>query len=218
LDGLRESLVIDFIHTSVPGDTPEDLTGLDFSNPEYRQRATAFAAAVAERYGDELDYLELGNEVNIYFNDHPEEVDPFLEFVRGAREAIHAVRPDLPVGTVVAFHELINNDQLDTLDNYKFGDFLAYTYYPHVPGFRYDGDPGVFAGVLDQMIERSGEMPFIIGENGWATAVSLGGAKRDKRITSVRPSPRWPHGVARLAGTCGSVFTMVSSRSARKAG
>jgi hypothetical protein len=177
LEGLRQSLVIDFIHTSVPGDTPEDLTGRGFSDPEYRQRATAFAVAAAERYGDELDYLELGNEVNIYFHDHPEDLEPYLEFVREAREAIHVARPDLPVGTVVAFHELINSDELDALDAYKFGEFLAYTYYPHSAGFRYDGDPEVFAGVLDQMIERSGEMPFIIVENGWATADSLGGSE-----------------------------------------
>jgi hypothetical protein len=177
LEGIRQSLVIEFIHTSVLGDAPDDLAGLSFSDPEYRERATAFAVAVAERYGDELDYLELGNEVNIYFNDHPEEMQPFLEFARQARDAIHAVRPDLPVGTVLAFHELINNGQLDLVDTFKFGDFLAYTYYPHAPGFRYDGDPGIFVGVLDQMIERSGDMPFIIVENGWATAASLGGSE-----------------------------------------
>lgn len=177
LEGMRLSLVIDFIHTSVPGNPPEDLVGRGFSDPEYRQRATVFAVDVAERYADELDYLELGNEVNIYLNVHPEDVQPYLEFLREAREAIHAVRPDLPVGTVLAFHELINNGQLDMIDTVKFGDFLAYTYYPHTAGFRYDGDPGVFAGVLDQMIERSGEMPFIVVENGWVTADSLGGSE-----------------------------------------
>jgi hypothetical protein len=177
LEGLRQSLVIDFIHTSVLGDSPEDVAGLSFSDPVYRDRATAFAVAVAERYGDELDYLELGNEINIYFKDHPDVVQPFLEFLQQARQAIHAVRPDLPVGTVLAFHELIDDERLDLIDTFKFGDFLAYTYYPHKPGFRYDGDPGVFAGVLDQMIERSGDMPFIIVENGWATADSLGGSE-----------------------------------------
>jgi hypothetical protein len=177
LEGMRESLVIDFIHTSVLGDAPEDLTGRAFSDPEYRSRATAFAVAVAERYGDQLDYLELGNEVNIYLNDHPEDMQPFLEFIREARQAVHEVRPGLPVGTVLAFHELMSSGRMDMLETFKFGDFLAYTYYPHTPGFRYDGDPGVFAGVLDQMIERSGDMPFIIVENGWATAESLGGSE-----------------------------------------
>ncbi|HLC04882.1 MAG TPA: hypothetical protein VJK02_17750 [Anaerolineales bacterium] len=177
LEGLRLSLVIEFIHTSVPGDAPEDLVGRSFSDPEYQRRAAAFAAAVAERYGDQLDYLELGNEVNIYFNDHPDELQPFLDLLREARDAVYVVRPDLAVGTVLAFHELMASGRLDMIDTFKIGDFLAYTYYPHSPGFRYDGDTSVFAGVLDRMIERSGDMPFIVVENGWATARSLGGSE-----------------------------------------
>ena len=177
LEGMRLSLVIEFIHTSILGETPDDLEGKGLDDPEYRRRAVAFAAAVAERYGEQLDYLALGNEVNIYFQDHPDDIQPFLDLAAEARAAVHVVKPDLPLGTVLAFHELMARDRLDLIEPFKFGDFLAYTYYPHTPGFRYDGDPGVFAGVLDQMIERSGGTPFIIVENGWATAPSLGGSE-----------------------------------------
>jgi hypothetical protein len=52
LEGLRLSLVINFIHTSLPGETPPDLTGKRFADPIYVERAAAFSAAVAERYGD----------------------------------------------------------------------------------------------------------------------------------------------------------------------
>ncbi|MEJ2747688.1 MAG: hypothetical protein P8183_07230 [Anaerolineae bacterium] len=91
LEGLRLSLVIDLIHTSVPGQTPPDLAGKSFADPAYVERAAALAAAVAQRYGDQLDYLALGNEVNIYLADHPEDVEPYLALLETMRTAVHEV-------------------------------------------------------------------------------------------------------------------------------
>ncbi|MEW5985835.1 MAG: hypothetical protein AB1791_04295 [Chloroflexota bacterium] len=177
LEGLRLSLVIEFIHTSVIGPRPADLNGLDLSDPRLVERAAAFAAAVAERYGDQLDYLALGNEVNIYLADDPQKLDTFLAFLDTVRAAVRRARPDLPTGTVLAFHELQNSGRLALIDAFKDNDFLAYTYYPHGPGFAYDGDPNGFGQVLEQMITLSGQTPFLVVENGWATAATLGGSE-----------------------------------------
>ena len=177
LEGLRLSLVLDFIHTSVPGQTPPDLAGKSFADPVYVERAAAFSAAVAQRYGDQLDYLALGNEVNIYLADHPADLEPYLAAFMAMRTAVHAVRPDLPVGTTLAFHEAMSSGRYDLIDAFKTGDFLAYTYYPHTAGFRYDGDTNGFGAALDEMTAVSGDTPFMILENGWATAESLGGSE-----------------------------------------
>lgn len=177
LEGIRMSVVIDFIHTSVPGKVPADLEGLAFDDPNYIDRASAFAVAVAEHYRDDLDYLMLGNEINIYLAQHPDQVEPFLTAYQAMRQAVHQARPELPVGTVLAFHELINAGDFGLLQQFKAGDFLAYTYYPHASGFRYDVPTDGFGAVLDQMIEQSGEMPFIVVENGWATSEALGGSE-----------------------------------------
>lgn len=176
LEGLRLSLVIDFIHTSLPGQPPPDLAGKSFSDPVYVDRAAAFAAAVARRYGDQIDYLALGNEVNIYLADHPDDLEPYLAAFAAMRTAVHAVRPDLPVGTTLALHEAMADGRYDLIDAFKSGDFLAYTYYPHTAGFRYDSDTDGFGLVLAEMTAVSGDTPFIIVENGWATAASLGGS------------------------------------------
>jgi hypothetical protein len=43
LEGLRISLVIEFIHSSVPGEVPDDLVDKPFDDPEYVARAADFA-------------------------------------------------------------------------------------------------------------------------------------------------------------------------------
>lgn len=175
LAGLRLSLVINFIHTSLPGPMPPDIVGRPFADAEYVARAAAFAAAVAERYATELDYLALGNEVNIFFATHPDEQTPYLAAWRAMRAAVRAVRPELPTGIVFAFHEAMKEGTFAGIDSFRETDFLAYTYYPHGDSFNYDIDSSQFATVLEQMITVSGDTPFIIVENGFATAPALGG-------------------------------------------
>lgn len=177
LEGLRLSMVIEFIHTSVPGEAPSDLEGLAFDDPAYMQRAAAFALAVADRYGDQLDYLAMGNEVNIYFAEHPQDLDPFLQAFQQIRLAVGGRHPELPIGTTLAFHEAQNNDRLDLIEAFKGGDFLAYTYYPHDPLFSYDVPADRFAGALQAMVEVSGETPFFVVENGFSSSALLGSSE-----------------------------------------
>ena len=66
LEGIRLSLVLNFIHTSVIGFRPDDLADRPFDDPVLIERAIEFITAVINRYGDQIDYLAFGNEVNIY--------------------------------------------------------------------------------------------------------------------------------------------------------
>lgn len=174
LEGLRLSAVIEYIHTSVRGPTPEDIADLPFDDPTYVERASDFAVAVAERYGDQIDYLALGNEVNIYFNEQPEDLDPYLQAFRQIRIAATGARLDLPIGTTIAFHEIQSANRFDLLHAFLLGDFLAYTYYPHDPGFRYDVPTDRFGAALTEMVAASGDTPFIIVENGFSSSERLG--------------------------------------------
>jgi len=174
LEGLRLSLVIEYIHSGVPGVVPQDLAGRSFDDSEYMNRAANFAVAVAERYGDQIDYLSLGNEVNIYLGANPSDLEPYLAAFSTIRQAVRNVRPDLPVGTVIAFHEVLNGDQWAIIEAFKDEDFLAYTYYPHAPGFSYDVATDGFGDILERMIHISGNTPFIVVENGFSSSPVLG--------------------------------------------
>lgn len=180
LEGIRMSAVVDFIHTSVPGKVPADLEGVGFDDARYIERASAFAVALAEHFAGQLDYLMLGNEINIYLAQQPQQVEPYLAAYRAMYTAAKQAQPALPVGTVLAFHEMMRAGDYQLLQRFKVGDFLAYTYYPHAPGFRYDGPTDGFGEVLDAMMAQSGETPFIVVENGWATSATLGGSEESQ--------------------------------------
>lgn len=173
LEGIRLSLALSFIHTSLPAPRPDDLAGLPFDDPVLMERAAAFVTAVVQRYGDQIDYLAFGNEVNIYLADHPEQVEPFLTLFAALETAAAATAPNLPTGTTLAFHTAVQQNRFDLIALFQDNDFLAYTYYPFGEGFRYDGDPAVFASTFEQMTAVSGHTPFLIVENGWATSPVL---------------------------------------------
>ncbi len=187
LEGLRLSLVIEFIHSGVPGAVPEDLSGRAFDDLEYMDRAADFALAVAQRYGDQIDYLSLGNEVNIYLQSNPDDLAPYLAAFSAIRQAVRTIRPELPVGTVIAFHEVINSDRWGMIEAFKRGDFLAYTYYPHETGFNYDIATDGFGGILERMVSASGDLPFIVVENGFSSSPVLG-SNESRQAQYVRDS------------------------------
>ena len=173
LEGVRLSLVLNFIYTGVVAPRPDDLAKRPFDDPIFIERAAAFVTAVVQRYGDQIDYLALGNEVNIYLADHPEQVEPFLALFAALETAVADIAPNLPIGTTLAFHTAVQQNRLDLIELFQENDFLAYTYYPFGEGFRYDGDPTAFASAFEQMTAVSGSTPFLIVENGWATSPAL---------------------------------------------
>jgi hypothetical protein len=173
LEGIRLSLSLSFIHTSLPGPRPDDLEELPFDDPILIERAVTFVTAVVQRYGDQIDYLAFGNEVNIYLAEHPEAVEPFLTLFAALETAVANTAPNLPTGTTLAFHTAVRQNRLDLIELFRENDFLAYTYYPFGDGFSYDGDPAVFASAFEQMTAVSGDTPFLIVENGWATSPTL---------------------------------------------
>ncbi|VAW35862.1 hypothetical protein MNBD_CHLOROFLEXI01-3989 [hydrothermal vent metagenome] len=130
LEGIRLSLVLSFIHTSVVAPRPDDLVGLPFDDPILIERATDFVTAVVQRYGDQIDYLAFGNEVNICLADHPEDVVPFLALFAALETAVSNQAPNLPTGTTLAFHTAVQQNRLDLIELFQENDFLAYTYYP----------------------------------------------------------------------------------------
>ena len=87
--------------------------------------------------------------------------------------AVANTTPNLPTGTTLAFHTAVQQNRFDLIELFQGSDFLAYTYYPFGDGFRYDGDPAVFAKTFEQMTAVSNGKPFLIVENGWATSPIL---------------------------------------------
>jgi hypothetical protein len=180
LEGLRISVVVNVIHTTVLGRVPPDLVGVSFAAPRFLERLTQFLVDFADRYQDRLHYLSVGNEVNDYFISHPEEVVPYAAAFDQTRAALHRDHPDLPVGIVFAYHDAETQGTLEMVRQLNQGDFIAFTLYLYNQGFHFTREPALIGEYLDKMIDLADGTPIAIVETGWSTAAELGGTEADQ--------------------------------------
>jgi len=180
LEDLQLSVVVNVIHTSVIGRVPPDLEGVPFDDPAFATRLSQFLATFADRYAGRLNYLSIGNEVNIYFGIHRDEIEAYAAVFDQARAAIHQHQPDLPVGMVFAYHDAERQGTLDVVQTLNRGDFIAFTLYLYNEGFRFTRPTSLIGEYLDKMLDLAGETPMAVVEIGWSTADSLEGTEADQ--------------------------------------
>ena len=109
LDRIRKALILKEGKPVVP-----PRIRLDFEDPEIwtrddpvlLSRFTDFVLAYLDRYGDVIDYVEIGAEVNAYFHLHKDELEPFARFYGKVYDAIKKRFPKKMVGTVLAYREM----------------------------------------------------------------------------------------------------------------
>lgn len=179
LEDYEVSLVIKIIHTTTRGKMPSDVADLPFDDPHYVVRLSNFLVAFMDRYADQVHYLWIGNEVNDYFWLHRDEIDAYRVAFEHAREAIHARYPELPVGTVFAYHDAEQLGTLDIIPALNHGDMVAYTLYLH-QDFFFNQDPAEVGAYLDRMLAQSGDTPVAIVETGWSTASEIGASEQSQ--------------------------------------
>lgn len=180
--GLEVSQVFNIIHTSVVGELPDDITFKRFDDPEFMERFTSFVLEYIERYRDVISYVEIGNEVDIYLHSHPYELRSFKNLYRHVYDSINEKYPDLPVGTVFAYHEIKTNNAQWIYHNLTIGDFDAFTLYVYTrPDFIFDRDPEEMTQHLKEIEALTGERSFALEEFGWSTSSRLQGREEDQR-------------------------------------
>ncbi len=178
--GLEISLVFNIIHTSVVGELPEDLTFTKFDDPELISRFTDFVLEYIERYKDVITYVEIGNEVDIYLNTHPEHLQNFKSLYQQVYGSIKENYPDLPVGTIFAYHDMKNNNAFWVYHNLSIGDFDDFTLYIYNPGFIFNRDPVEIKQHLEEIEALTGDRKFGLEEIGWSTSPRLQGRQQDQ--------------------------------------
>ncbi|MFW5698046.1 MAG: hypothetical protein ACOCX1_05780, partial [Fimbriimonadaceae bacterium] len=112
---------------------PADLMEKSFDDPEMLERWRDFLREFVPRLGDHTLYLSLGNEVDGYLRANPNEVEPYLEFLRVGRETVKEIRADLAVGVTSMYSGLVNDEELTT-ELHKGMDYVSLTYYATMTG------------------------------------------------------------------------------------
>lgn len=158
-------------------ETPPDLADLPFDAPAFLDRFKALFDAMLPRLDTDVVYFSIGNEVDIYFDLHPEEIGAYAAFFTAARDYIHTRAPWLLVGVTLTFDGLTSRagEMAPLIDA---SDVLIATYYPLALG----GEPNPAAPLRDIpiLLEATGERPLVIQEIGYPASELLGSSERDQ--------------------------------------
>lgn len=165
----KSVVVMNIIHTNVLGEYPPEFDS--FTDPGFKEAFAEFSVEFVERYQPE--YYFIGGEVDIYLNEHREEIPAFQEVLGYAYREIKEASPETQVGTVVAYHYARDYGALDIVRTLAPEcDIIGYTVHPHLENFSYrDISRG-----LEYLNEVPGvvpDKPFAIIETCWSSSALL---------------------------------------------
>lgn len=180
--GLKASVAFSVIHTSVRGKMPDDIIFRGWDDAALISGFSDFAIEYIGKYRDAIEYVEIGNEVDIYFNNHKDELGSYKIFYKKVYDNIKKAYPDLKVGTVFAYHTLKSNNNFDVYRTLSpIGDFDAFTLYIYSPGFVFDREPVEIYEHLQEIEKLTGKRKFALEEVGWNAYGGLKGNEEDQR-------------------------------------
>jgi hypothetical protein len=151
---------------------PVDLVDKDFDDPEVLDRWRAFLREFVPRLGEQTLYLSLGNEVDGYLRSNPDQVEPFLEFLRVGRQTVKNIRPELSVGVTSMYSGLVAAP--DLTDKLHEGmDFVSLTYYVTMTGKAEEN----LGEAFEEMVAFAGQRPLALQELGCPSAEEAGSSE-----------------------------------------
>jgi len=141
------------------------------------ERWENYLEAFLPRYGDYIDFLNIGNEVNNYFGKHYKEWKDYVEFFKRGSEVIQRLKPRIMIGIVLVeerrehFWKAVG----------PHCDHLAITYY--TPCSMFGKSPTAdaldknsktyFGKTLDEAVRVAGKKKVLVTEIGCATHPAL---------------------------------------------
>jgi|GEM_PF-1186473 len=173
LNDMKMSGVVMVIYTNQIGELPSDVEFTSFKDEKLKERFADFMIEFLDRYGETMEYVEIGNEVNIYLEEHPDEIDDFKEFYSYVYDKIKEKHPETKVSTIFAYHAAKETDSVYIIEDLAdVGDFNAFTLYIYGDKFAFDGVINNTKTYFDG-IEEISDKPFAMVETGWSTSPML---------------------------------------------
>lgn len=179
--GMRLSVAFHIIRTAIRGPRPADLESRGWEDPELIARFSDMVLAFLDRYGDTVDFVEIGSEVNAYFERHADEVEPFRAFYAAVHRNIRARYPQVSVGTVFAYRELRESGNFDVYHRLSIGDHDGFTLYVFGDDFAHTKDPRQVGAALNEIADLTGDRRFALEEIGWSASPELSGSESSQR-------------------------------------
>lgn len=155
--------IIKPIDTNVKS-VPQQFVQKAFDDPEFIKRWEAMMEKLIPIIPKNVTAIAIGNEVDLYLNEHPTEVPAYLSLVRSTRSMLRGAGIKAPVGVVTTFEGLSKRSALVKQIHTNF-DAVFMTYYPLSPMFEVLPISQV-PGHFDQMVAAAAGKPLYLTEVG----------------------------------------------------
>lgn len=174
--GYKVSLTFTNVHMDQKH-LPAYLKGKRFNDPYMMERWEKYLEAFLPRYGDYIDFLNIGNEVNNYFGGHYNEWKDYIHFFERGSEVIGRLKQRIKIGIVLV--EGRREHFWKAVEPYC--DHLTITYYTPCSAFGKSpttealdkNSSKYFAKTLDDAVRIAGKKKLLITEIGCATHPAL---------------------------------------------
>ena len=176
--GLTIYLGIQVINT-VPKETPSDLLGVAWNDPLMKSRFHALLDAIRPLLTSHVQYISIGNEVDVYLTAHPTEWAQYQNFYEDALNYVHQTMPGIQVGVTTTFTGASEAAQSNAAQMNTTSDVWIFTYYPLGPNFVPKG-PQSPLNDFATMLTLAGSRPVVLQEIGYPTSPALSSSEADQ--------------------------------------
>lgn len=165
--GMTPYLGITLINTT-KRDMPDDLLHKDWQDPVILERFAKLIEAMSKKLPKSVPYVVIGNEVDVYFEKYPDEMDAYLSFYARAKDIVKQYYPDAVVGISVTFDGWHAKNRQENISKViAASDAAIFTFYP-----LFSKPPEPSKGIpelLDELIAASQSKDVYLQEVGFPT-------------------------------------------------
>lgn len=165
-------------------DISADLETTPWTSPLMLQRFVALLTAVTKEMQPRVTQFILGNEIDVYFEKHPDELDGYLAFYRAATPYLRQAFPDAKLGMSVTFDGLHKGRQASIAKIIAASDAAFVTFYP--PGVYSDDAISSAITGLDEIIAAAQGKDVYLQEVGYPSASIPAGLTPEKQAEFFR--------------------------------
>jgi hypothetical protein len=157
--------------------TPTFLMNTGFNTLAMKTQFHRLIDQLAPHLNSKVKYLAVGNEVDVWLSQHPEQWTAYTAFYADAVRYIHAKLPGIQVGVTATYDGYMGADRAHLVALNAYSDAWVATYYP-VDGHFVPRSPAVALTELPNLVSLAGAKPMVLQEVGYPSAASLGSSEQ----------------------------------------
>lgn len=174
------SLCISPIFTTGRG-LPADLMSLPFDHPLVIQRFKTLLDTVKQKLRDiDLRFLIIGNEVDLYLSQHPDEWTGYTNFANAVRTHARTLWHGVPVGSETTLGSMLNTDRDDIVQLNAEMDIVCFSYYHINEAFLME-PVSKLRDRIEPVFDLYPSRKLFIEECGIATGAGCGGSPQEQQ-------------------------------------